>query len=144
MRNVVYVLNVTLRYCWSLRFMSEFLLPPPKFITARKRSCGKVMFLHLSVSHSVNRGEGSPYDVTSCLAAWSNIPSGGRVSVSGSMFLAGGFLSLVSCSFFGGLPDRDPLNRDPLEKDAPGQRPPSGQRPPDRDWLMKLKSGLQW
>ena len=26
------------------------------FITARKRSCGKVMFLHLSVSHSVHRG----------------------------------------------------------------------------------------
>ena len=25
-------------------------------ITARKRSCGKVMFLHLSVSHSVHRG----------------------------------------------------------------------------------------
>ena len=24
--------------------------------TARKRSCGKVMFLHLSVSHSVHRG----------------------------------------------------------------------------------------
>ena len=26
--------------------------------TARKRSCGNVMFLHLSVSHSVHRGEG--------------------------------------------------------------------------------------
>ena len=26
------------------------------FITVRKRSCGKVMFLHLSVSHSVHRG----------------------------------------------------------------------------------------
>ena len=25
------------------------------FITARKRSCGKVMFLHLSISHSVHR-----------------------------------------------------------------------------------------
>ena len=26
------------------------------FVTVRKRSCGKVMFLHLSVSHSVHRG----------------------------------------------------------------------------------------
>ena len=26
------------------------------FITGRKRSCGKVMFLHLSVSHSVHNG----------------------------------------------------------------------------------------
>ena len=26
-------------------------------ITARKQNCGKVMFLHLSVSHSVHRGE---------------------------------------------------------------------------------------
>ena len=25
-------------------------------ITVRKRSCGKVMFLHLSVSHSLHRG----------------------------------------------------------------------------------------
>ena len=25
-------------------------------VTTRKRSCGKVMFLHLSVSHSVHRG----------------------------------------------------------------------------------------
>ena len=31
----------------------EFLNP---FITVRKRSCGKVMFLHLSVGHSVHRG----------------------------------------------------------------------------------------
>ena len=35
------------------------------FVTARKRSCGKVMFLHLSVSHSVRReGRESLYDVT--------------------------------------------------------------------------------
>ena len=82
------------------------------------------MFLHLSVSHSVNMGEGSLYDVTSCLAAWSHIPSGGRVSVSGSMFLPGGSLSLVSYSFLGVSLIETPLNRDPLEKDAPGQRPP--------------------
>ena len=29
------------------------------FITVRKRSCRKVMFLHLSVSHSVHKGAGS-------------------------------------------------------------------------------------
>ena len=29
------------------------------FFTVRKRSCGKVMFLHLSVSHSVHRGSTS-------------------------------------------------------------------------------------
>ena len=33
--------------------------------TARKRSCGKVMFLHLSISYSVHGGGGSLYDVTS-------------------------------------------------------------------------------
>ena len=66
------------------------------FITAHKRSCGKVLFLHLSVSHSVHRGGGggSLYGVTSCLATWSHVPSRG-------------FLS-------GGLSDRDP----------PGQRSP--------------------
>ena len=45
------------------------------------------MFLHLPVSHSVHRG--SLYDVTSCLAAWSHIPSEG-VSVLCPMFLGGG------------------------------------------------------
>ena len=30
------------------------LVPTFDIITARKRSCGKVMFLHLSVSHSVH------------------------------------------------------------------------------------------
>ena len=34
------------------------LLFPYYVFTARKRSCGKVMFLHLSVSHSVHMGVG--------------------------------------------------------------------------------------
>ena len=59
------------------------------------------MFLHLSVSHSVNGGgAGSLYDATCCLAAWSHVPSR-EVSVSSPMFL------------LGALPDRD----------LPGQRP---------------------
>ena len=45
---------------------------------------------------------GSPCDVTSCLAAWSHVPSRG-VSVSGPMLFPGGSLSLVPCSFQGGL-----------------------------------------
>ena len=36
------------------------LLPKKNFVTARKLSCGKVRFLHLSVSHSVHRGRGFP------------------------------------------------------------------------------------
>ena len=36
-----------------------------------------------------SHGGGSLYDVISCLAAWSHVPSGG-VSVSGQMFLIGG------------------------------------------------------
>ena len=36
------------------------LSPPPFIITVHKQSCGNVMFLHLSVSHSVQRGESAP------------------------------------------------------------------------------------
>ena len=36
------------------------LLPKKNFVTASKLSCGKVRFLHLSVSHSVHRGRGFP------------------------------------------------------------------------------------
>ena len=103
------------------------------------------MFLHLSVSHSVNRGgrglcmmslhvwlpgpifllEVESLSLAPCslqvdLCLWSHVPSWG--------------VSLIET----------PLNRDPLEKDAPGQRPPLDRDPPYRDWLMKLKSGLQW
>ena len=34
----------------------NFLIIHSKVVTVRKRSCGKVMFLHLSVSHSVHGG----------------------------------------------------------------------------------------
>ena len=55
-------------------------------ITTRKRSLGQGnVFTH--VCYSVHRGRGSLYDVTSCLVAWSHVPSG--VSVSGPMFLPG-------------------------------------------------------
>ena len=81
--------------------------------TACKRSCGKVMFLHLSVSHSVHRGRRSLYDVTSCLATWSHVPSG-TIPVSGPMFLLG--VSVSGPMFLPGT-------------ETPGQRSP-GQRPP--------------
>ena len=74
----------------------EFLLPTfgmhsrpnSGIFTARKRSSGKGN-VFAPVCHSVHRG-GSLYDVTSCLAAWSEVPSGGS-------------LSLVPCSFWGSL-----------------------------------------
>ena len=66
----------------------------------------------------------SLHDVTFCLAAWSHVPSGG-------------FLSLVPCSFQGGLclwlhvPGQRPLERDPLDRDThPLDRDPLGQRVP--------------
>ena len=58
----------------------------------------KVMCLHLSVSHSVHRGKGSLYNVTSCLAAWPHVPSGGLCLWS----------HVPSRGSLGGLPDRDP------------------------------------
>ena len=36
-------------------------------ITVRKRSCGKVMFLHLSVSHSINEGVSASVHAGICL-----------------------------------------------------------------------------
>ena len=120
--------------------MSEFLLPPPKFITARKRSCGKVMFLHLSVSHSVNGGRGL------CMMSLHVLLPGPIFlleveSVFGSMFFPGGSLSLAPCSFQVGLclwshvPSWGVSLIDPLEQRPPGKRcpwteTPSGQRPP--------------
>ena len=50
---------------------------------------GKVIFAQACVCHSVHWG-GGLYDVTSCLAAWSHVPSRGS-------------LCLVPCSFYGGL-----------------------------------------
>ena len=57
---------------WLLKHVLECFV-----FTAHKRSCGKVMFLPLSVSHSVHGGRGSLYDVTSCLAEippWTETP----------------------------------------------------------------------
>ena len=47
---------------------------------ARKRSCEKVIFLHLSVSPSVHRGSVSLYDATSCLTEtpWTETPPPNR------------------------------------------------------------------
>ena len=65
------------------------------------------MFLLASVILS----GGSPYDATSCLAAWSHVPSGGSLSqvpcsflgvpVSGPMSWLQESLSPVPCSFWG-------------------------------------------
>ena len=61
--------------------------------------------LYLRLSFCPQGVGGSLYDVTSCLTAWSVVPSGGS-------------LSLVPCSFWGwGLPDRDPSS--PLDRDPP-------------------------
>ena len=75
-------------------------------------------------------GDGSLYNVTSCLVAWSHVPSAGflslvpcsfqGVSVSGPMFLLGSLSRVVS------------LTKTPLDRDHPGRRPPI-YRPPDRD-----------
>ena len=56
------------------------------------------MFLQVCVSHSVHGGGRSLYDVTSCLAAWSHVPSRGSLSLGPCFFegfLSGGFLSRV-------------------------------------------------
>ena len=93
------------------------LLPPANEVW------GKVMFLHKTIILFI--GEAGLYDVISCLAAWSHVPSRGLclwshvpprgVSVSGSMFLPGGLCLGVS------------LTEIPLHTDCPRQRPP-GQR----------------
>ena len=91
------------------------LLPPAKEVW------GKVMFSQVVVCPQ----EGSLHDVTSCLAAWSHVPSRG-------------FLPLVPCSFPGQTPGQRPpppgqrpLHRDPLDRD-----PPSTQRPPPDRHLL--------
>ena len=79
-----------------LKICSHQAITKSKFFTVRKRSCGKVMFLHLSVSHSFDRRR-SLYDVTSCLA---HVPSEGA-----SLFLAHvpsrGSLSRVASPLYG-------------------------------------------
>ena len=93
---------------------------------------GKVIFSQACVSHSVHRGEGSLYDVTSCLTAWSYVPSGG--------------LCLWSHFPPGVSPWQrpPPLDRDLLDSDPPGRSPP-GQRPPNRDPLDSGTSyGKDW
>ena len=48
------------------------------FVTAHKRSCGKVMFLHLSVSHSVHGGWGAcvPHTPLPCTLPLPCMPPG--------------------------------------------------------------------
>ena len=62
--NCIYVLShFYVMTSWQKQDTSEDLPNKPQFslFTARKQSCGKVMLLHLSVSHSVHRGgEGLP------------------------------------------------------------------------------------
>ena len=110
----------------------------------RKRSCGKVTFLHLSVSHSVHRkGVESLHGVTSCLAAWSHVPSGGGPLSWRGLCLGGSLSRGVSVprslsrgvSVWGSLSGRSPQKEHGTrDRDPPGQRPldrnPLGQRPP--------------
>ena len=76
--------------------------------TARKQSCGKVMFLHLSVSHSVHRG------------VYSSIQRARGVYP--SMQWAGGCTPIGRHSIA--------LGRHPPGRHAPGQTPPLGRHPP--------------
>ena len=83
-----FLFNELLVICPEQKIMQ--LLPPANDV------CGKVMFLHLSVSHSVQGL--SLYDVTSCLATWSMFLLGGlclwfHVPSGGSLSLGGGSLS---------------------------------------------------
>ena len=102
------------------------------FITARKRSLGQGNVFILVCQSFCSQGTGSLYDVISCLAAWSHVPSGG-ISVYGPMFLLGvsisGPMFLPGVSVQEGSPlqrppgQRPPLDRDPPDRDPPGQRP---------------------
>ena len=58
------------------------------------------MFSQACASHSVHRGKGSLYDVTSCLAAWCHVPFRRSLSLVPCSFW--GSLSLVPCSCQGG------------------------------------------
>ena len=49
------------------------------FLPPANKVWGKVMFLQACVSHSVHGGH--LYDVTSCLAIWYHVPSGGSQSL---------------------------------------------------------------
>ena len=55
--------------CFFWKFLSSF-----EIFTAPQRSCGKVMLSQVFVCP-----RGCVYDVTSCLATWCHIPSGGGV-----------------------------------------------------------------
>ena len=97
----------------------------PRIFTARKRSCGKVMFLHPSVSHSVHRGG---LCMMSLLSGWLVPCSFQGVSVSGPMFLLGVCLwSHVPCgvSVWGSLSGGGGFCPGSLcQGDSPGQKPP--------------------
>ena len=68
-------------------------------VTTRKLSLGQGNAF-TSIYHAVDVGRGSLYDVTSCLADWSHVPSGVPMSLVPCSF--GGSLSLVPCSLQGG------------------------------------------
>ena len=83
---------------------SQPLLNWPIVITARKRSCGKVIFIHMSVSHSVHRG----------VLCMMSLP----VWLPGPMFL-----------LWSHAPSRVLCAGGPLDREYPGQKTP-GQRAP--------------
>ena len=91
----------------------------PGIFTARKRSCGKVMFLHLSVSHSVHGGGGLPSPLA-CRQTWGfgQIPPGYRPP-----------------------PGRSPWADLPPDEDPPGQTPPG--RPPGQTPWADTHSQMQ-
>ena len=97
-------------YFWNFFFengcasASQPLLNWPIVITARKRSCGKVIFIHMSVSHSVHRG----------VLCMMSLP----VWLPGPMFL-----------LWSHAPSRVLCAGGPLDREYPGQKTP-GQRAP--------------
>ena len=107
-------------------------------ITTRKRSCGKVMFLHLFVSHSVQRGNFCMMSLPvwlpglmflpGGLCLWSHVPS--RASV-----------SLVPCFFWGvSVQGLCPSRQRPPGYRSPGQRP-SLTKTPWTETSCMVKSG---
>ena len=78
-----------------------------KLITTRKRSCGKVMYLHLSFSHSVHRGVSMM-----SLHVWLSGPMFFPGDLSGPMFFIGGLCLGVSLT-------ETPCTETPLDWDHP-------------------------
>ena len=109
--------SVTLSLCYFHFTKQQYLLL--LIITARQRSCGKVMFLHLSVILFTGEAEGSPLWIETDTTLDKKCPG----------------LRSPSCT------ETPPLNRDPprLDKD-PLDRDPPGLKSRDGHWSGRYAS----